>query len=178
MVTCAYEELLRGNWENSQKLMEANLDVSPVDFTKFEAWHAEINRRRSPAMTLAYVNFKQGRSQLAEAYLEIEESVLAAESDNGAIDSRIFSHTRARLHALRGENEQAIAELEKMISLGGIEFKVFMEPFFADLAGIPAYEALKLKWIGIVNKERSKLGWHPLALNPEAGPGQLPFLLD
>ena len=157
--------------------MEENLPVGLLDFRSFKGWHRTMNDLRSPAITLATIHKLNGREDLALAYAEIEEQILGSESENGAIESPVFSETRARLHALRGENEQAIDELEKMIDWGRISFRVFMHPVFNDLRGHPRYEVLKEHWIGLINAERAKLGFDPLELNPKAGPGNLPFFL-
>ena len=177
-VICAYAELLRGNYSRAQSILEENLPVDLLGFNNFQDWGRRLNYFDSPAITLATVHKLNGREDLALAYAEIEEEILNSESENGAIESPVFSETKARLHAMRGKNEQAIDELEKMIGMGLISFQVFMHPVFNDLRGHPRYEALKAHWMDLINAERAKLGFNPLELNPKAGPGNLPFLLQ
>lgn len=176
-IICSYEELLRGNTRRAQIILEENLSVGLMDFQTFKSWHRVLNTLRSPAITLATIHKLSGRQDLAMAYAEIEQEILDSESENGAIESPLFSRTRARLHALRGENELAIDELEKLIDTGRTSFRVFMHPVFNDLRGNPRYEALKAHWMDLINAERAKLGFGPLTLNPNAGPGVLPFML-
>jgi TolB-like protein/DNA-binding winged helix-turn-helix (wHTH) protein len=175
---CSYEELLRGNMQQAQKIMEENLPVGLLDFHSFKGWHHTLNNLRSPAITLATIHKLNGREDLALAYAEIEEEILESESENGAIESPVFSRTKARLHALRGENEKAIDELENLIAMGGTDFRVFMHPVYNDLHDHPRYKALQAQWMDLINAERAKLGYVPLELNSDAGPGMLPFKLE
>jgi len=175
---CSYEELLRGNMQQAQKIMEENLPVGLLDFHSFKGWHITLNNLRSPAITLATIHKLNGREDLALAYAEIEEEILESESENGAIESPVFSRTKARLHALRGENEKAIDEMENLIAMGNTDFRVFMHPVYNDLHDHPRYKALQAQWMDLINAERAKLGYVPLELNPDAGPGMLPFKLE
>lgn len=177
-IKCSYEELLRGNIQQAQETLEKNLPVTLLDFNKFKSWHRRLNSLSSPAITLATIHKLNGREDISLAYAEIEEDILNSESENSAIESAVFARTRARLHALRGENEQAIDELENLISMGGIGFQVFMHPVYNDLHDYPRYRALLAHWMDLINAERAKLGFEPLEFNPHAGPGILPFKLE
>ena len=173
-MSCAHGELLRGDFERSRNILEANLQVDLLEISG----HSYLNTRISPAITLATIHKLDGHPDLTSAYVEIEEGILAAESENGTIESPLFARTKARLLALRDENERAIDELEKLIAYGDIGFRTFMHPVFNGLRSHPRYEALKAHWMDLINAERAKLGYGPLALNPLSGPGQLPFILE
>jgi hypothetical protein len=159
-------------------MMEENLPVGLLDFRSFKSWHFTLNNLSSPAITLATIHKLNGRKDLAMAYAEIEAEILNSESEGGAVESGVFARTRARLHALRGENEQAIDELENLLAMGGTGFWVFMHPVYNDLHDHPRYKALQERWMYLINTERAKLGFDPLELNPDAGPGILPWKLD
>jgi TolB-like protein/DNA-binding winged helix-turn-helix (wHTH) protein len=177
LLRAAFEELLRGEPSSAARALEF-LPMGLLELQGYEPWHGFINRLRSPVISMATIHKLAGRDDLALAYADIEERVLNAESENGAIESTVFTRTRARLHALRGENERAIDELERLIDQGDLSFRTFMHPVYSDLHDHPRYRALLERWMERVNGERAKLGYPPLQLDPAAGPGVLPFRLD
>jgi TolB-like protein/Tfp pilus assembly protein PilF len=175
---CAYEELLRGESSNALSILQNSLPATIEEMSEHSQWSYIFNDLRSPAITLATIHKLDGQNELALRYAAHEEKILLTESENGAIRSPKFSKTRARIHALRGEYEQAIDELENTIEMGELHFRTFMHPVFTEIRSHPRYQAMLGHWLSLINAERAKLGLNPLALNPDTTQGNLPFLIE
>ena len=71
----------------------------------------------------------------------------------------------------------ALSELKRAIDMGERDFRMFMHPAFNELRLLPEYQAIHRHWLNLINEERQKLGLVALEINPQPGPGALPFIL-
>ena len=165
----------------SDKLPRAEAFLSRFPFDDLEATDRQFRHtyyeEYGVTITLATIYKLKGDQNKSETYLAMTEKLLRDVSEDYALEATWLSRTRARLNALRGENKVALSELKRAIDMGERDFRMFMHPAFNELRLLPEYQAIHRHWLNLINEERQKLGLVALEINPQPGPGALPFIL-
>jgi TolB-like protein/DNA-binding winged helix-turn-helix (wHTH) protein len=173
---CLYSALVGGSLDFARTMLAKTGPASPQELQRdYRRW---LGRPESVATSLATLYWLDGDTDRALAILSVEEESLAIQSENGTIRTGNFMGATLLVHALRGENDQALDQLESLIEAGNYRAAVFMHPALRDLRDMPRFQALLARWMEGVNRERARLGLDPLLPNPDVGPGVLPFLLE
>ena len=141
-------------------------------FRQTYAWYGNA------AVSMATILRMTGDPEQAMAYEDLYDKWWSNASDDGTVAIAGYSASQAMLHALRGNHQQALANLKKAHDERDVEFRMFMHPVFNEIRNEPAYRTILENWMAWINKERIKLGLPPLELNDEVGPGVTPFNLD
>ena len=63
--------------------------------------------------------------------------------------------------ALSGDDEAALAELQRAIDIGLRSILHFDDPIFSGLANRPEYQGMRTQLIALVDKQRSAMGMAP-----------------
>ena len=173
---CSYVSLLQGQTNKTLELLQKYL---PADLEQFNIMfrHTFFNPT-SIGITTATVHKLLNDHEKADFYIDLTEKFLSGVTDDYTLESVWASRTRAYLHALRGENEQAIEQLAEAIRMGERDFRVFMHPAFNDLREQPAFIVVLERWMALINEERLRLGLKPHELNYKVGVGVHPFKID
>ena len=79
------------------------------------------------------------------------------------IDSPEFLMDLARFHAVNDEFDKGIEYLETALSRGQVIADWSLEPELLILSGESRFAELKANNLAIINRERAKLGWSPVA---------------
>jgi hypothetical protein len=171
--SCSYVNLLLGEVDKARELLEDNLSG---DFEEFDnQFRHTYFYKFSIGITMATVYTLDNQTERAAIYGDLIEKLLISVSENYQLESVWLARTRAYLHALRGEDEQAIGQLSSAIDMGERDFSVFMHPAFNNIRNNPRFVALLEHWMELINEERLKLGLTPRELNYATGPGVIPF---
>jgi len=172
--SCGYVHLVKGEYDEARQLLEHLPDEPDNIDTQFRHSYFE---KTGIGITLATLYKLNNEPDNAAIFLDLTEKLLIAVSENYQLEAVWVARTRAYLHALRGEDEQAVEQLASAIDMGERDFRIFMHPAFNELHDNPSYVALLEHWMGLINEERLKLGLVPRELNFQAGPGVIPFNL-
>jgi TolB-like protein len=118
--------------------------------------------REMAEIALAYR--RAGNQERFEEAMTMLDAAMQQSQVQG-VRNQNFLVTLASYHVMRGEHDQALSLLSEAIDRGLITSKKISSelPFFQELDGNPEYEAMQLRMIEHLNRERQKLGLEPVS---------------
>lgn len=108
------------------------------------------------AVSLGETGDEEGKARLVSEF----EILIAAISELG--DSAAFATFLAEVHALKGDNDEAIAVLKIASEKGILEWWELANPAYDPLEGREDFQEIVRQVEAKVNAERAKLGWPPV----------------
>lgn len=103
--------------------------------------------------------------RFAEA-MRLLENNLSTQRAQGA-DNIVLLESEAYYDMLTGDEQQALDKLSQSVEGGFLLSPRIIDdlPVFKPLEGDPRFEAIQLRNLEIINRERAKLGWEPVELD-------------
>lgn len=121
-----------------------------------------IGHLYSPAFLIAASLSSQNDPKAALPFIALEQKVLDIRYDSGKLRSASQARQQARLHALRGEFDQALIYLSKMLDFHGYDPRAFQNPVYDPVRTDAGFMALTERLRNLVNQQRQILGWPPM----------------
>jgi TolB-like protein/DNA-binding winged helix-turn-helix (wHTH) protein len=173
---CALNYLVAGRPTKAAEVLSELLPPSDDEYQlkyrhTFERW-------QSTEMTLATLaKMREDHAEMERRIESVEKFLEVFFSDERTHGYRSWS-AYSLIQALRGDSVKAIELLGKALEWGQTDWRLFMHPAYDELRSDPRFAEILERWITRLNQERAQLGLPPRQLNPEVGPGALPFVLE
>lgn len=116
----------------------------------------------SPALSLAVAYKGLGDEERYRKFAELEKDALETRWINDGFHNHEYSTNMARLYALEGRNNEAMLELERLITTGPNDPRELIHPAYDGMRDLPAFRKLQDLQRQRVNVERAKLGLAPI----------------
>jgi hypothetical protein len=156
----AYAMVMLRDWQGATDMLALE-SGDPDLFT--QTYSQQLLLTESPALTLAVAYKALGDQENSARFAALEQKAVNIRTENGRYHNFNYSRAMARLHALRGNDYEALLELERLVSRGPVDPRELIHPAYDSLRDNPRFTRLISLQRTRVDEERFKLGLPPLA---------------